>query len=114
MRSRWASFALVVGTVVAATLGTSTQAQALPGCPSNATCLWRGEDGTGESYIWRGGYVDLPSRFVDHVGSFRANRAGSFIDYADGKECRLVRSGDYAAHYQMRFGGEMDALGDSC
>ncbi len=97
-----------------ATVSSATPAQALPGCPSNAICLWRFQDGTGEQYVWRGGYVDLPSRFVDHVGSFRANRSGAFIDWATGKDCRPVRAGDYAANYSGRFGSKIDAVGNNC
>ncbi|WP_412075009.1 hypothetical protein ACLF6K_02615 [Streptomyces xanthophaeus] len=70
--------------------------------------------GTGELYVRRGGYVDLPSRFTDHVGSFRANRSGAFIDWADGKECRPVRAGDYAGNYASRFGSKIDAVGNTC
>ncbi|OKK22872.1 hypothetical protein AMK16_00580 [Streptomyces sp. CB00455] len=95
-------------------LSTTTPAVALPTCPGNAICLWRFQDGTGEVYIWRGGYVDLPSRFVDHVYSFRANRTGAFIDWAKGKECHAVRKGDYASNYGARFGSKMDAVGDTC
>ncbi|QLH19878.1 hypothetical protein [Streptomyces sp. Rer75] len=114
MNARFMRCALVAGTVVVTTLGPSVQAQALPACASNAICLWRFQDGTGELYTWRGGYVDLPSRFVDHVGSFRANRTGAFIDWATGKECRSVRKGDYASNYSGRFGAKIDAVGDTC
>jgi len=114
MNARLMRAALVAGTVVVTTLGTSTHAQALPACASNAICLWRFQDGTGDLYTWRGGYVDLPSRFVDHVGSFRANRTGAFIDWATGKECRSVRRGDYASNYSGRFGSKIDAVGDTC
>lgn len=114
MRARHLRTLLVAGAVVLTTLSSTTPAQALPACPSNAICLWRYQDGTGELYVWRGGYVDLPSRFTDHVGSFRANRSGAFIDWADGKECRPVRAGDYASNYASRFGSKIDAVGNTC
>ncbi|MEU7065684.1 peptidase inhibitor family I36 protein [Streptomyces sp. NPDC046161] len=105
---------LVFGAAVLTTLGTTTPAQALPACPGNAICLWRFQDGTGDLYVWRGGYVDLPGKFVDHVYSFRANRTGAFIDWAKGKECHSVRKGDYGSNYGSRFGSKMDAVGDNC
>lgn len=114
MKARTVRTLLVAGTVVAATFASPTAAQALPTCPSNAICLWRYQDGTGDAYVWRGGYVDLPAKFVDHVGSFRANRTGAFIDWASGKDCHPVRVGDYASNYQGRFGGKMDAVGNNC
>lgn len=114
MRARLARFALVAGTVMAATLGTTAEAQALPTCASNRICLWQGENGTGALYTWSGNYHDLPSGWVDHVGSYRANRAGAFIDWANGKECHAVPKGFYSAYYLSKFGGKMDAVGDTC
>ncbi|WP_329454137.1 peptidase inhibitor family I36 protein [Streptomyces sp. NBC_01497] len=116
MRKRWASFALVAGAMLATTLGTSaeTRAQPLILCPSNAICVWTGQYHTGTRYVWTGGYHDLPSNFTDHVGSFRANRSGAFIDWASGKDCHPVSKGDYADFYRNGFGGKMDAVGDNC
>ncbi|GHB51267.1 hypothetical protein GCM10010347_21280 [Streptomyces cirratus] len=114
MRTRHLRTLLVFGAAVFTALGTTTPAQALPACPSNAICLWRFQDGTGDVYVWRGGYVDLPGKFVDHVYSFRANRTGAFIDWAKGKECHSVRKGDYGSNYGSRFGSRMDAVGDNC
>ncbi|MFI1943117.1 peptidase inhibitor family I36 protein [Streptomyces virginiae] len=114
MRARHLRTLSVAGAVVLVSLVSTTPAQALPACPAKAICLWRYQDGTGELYVWRGGYVNLPSRFVDHVGSFRANRSGAFIDWATGKDCRPVRVGDYASNYSGRFGSKIDAVGDTC
>ncbi|MFF4444384.1 peptidase inhibitor family I36 protein [Streptomyces sp. NPDC001502] len=114
MRAHHLRTLFVAGAVALVSLTSTTPAQALPACPANAICLWRYQDGTGELYVWRGGYVDLPSRFVDHVGSFRANRSGAFIDWATGKECRPVHSGDYASNYSGRFGSKIDAVGNNC
>ncbi|MFF4262673.1 peptidase inhibitor family I36 protein [Streptomyces virginiae] len=114
MRARHLRTLSVAGAVALVSLVSTTPAQALPACPANAICLWRYQDGTGDLYVWRGGYVNLPSRFVDHVGSFRANRSGAFIDWATGKDCRPVRVGDYASNYSGRFGSKIDAVGDTC
>ncbi|MFD9336846.1 peptidase inhibitor family I36 protein [Streptomyces sp. NPDC060028] len=114
MKAHHLRILLVSGAVVLTTLSTSTPAQALPACPSNAICLWTFQDGTGDLYVWRGGYVDLPGKYTDHVYSFRANRTGAFIDWAHGKECHSVRKGDYASNYGSRFGSKMDAVGDNC
>lgn len=114
MRIRHTRVWPVAATALLAALVFPTPAQALPACASNAICLWRYQDGTGELYTWRGGYVNLPSRFVDHVGSFRANRKGAFIDWATGKDCRPVNVGDYASNYAGRFGSKIDAVGDTC
>ncbi|MDO0924238.1 peptidase inhibitor family I36 protein [Streptomyces sp. TG1A-8] len=119
-----AIFALVAGTMVAMTLGAPVEAQAQAQaqartqaralCPGNAICLWRGERHTGTRYVWTGGYHDLPGNFTDHVGSFRANTGGAFIDWASGKECHSVRKGDYRDYYLSGFGGKMDAVGRNC
>ncbi|MGW4317582.1 peptidase inhibitor family I36 protein [Streptomyces sp. NPDC004684] len=118
MGKRAASLALVGAALAATTLGASAdaQAQAQAGllCPSNAICLWRGQYHTGARYVWTGGYHDLPAGFTDHVGSFRANRTGAFIDWATGKVCHPVRKGDYGDFYLRGFGGKMDAVGNTC
>ncbi|NBM19414.1 peptidase inhibitor family I36 protein [Streptomyces sp. GC420] len=102
--------ALALGTLGSAT----TPAAAVPGCEANAICLWTGENGGGDLYVWKGGYVDVPAAFHDHVYSFRANRPGCFINYAEGtKEVRPVNPGDYADHYDEGFGAVLDAVGDA-
>ncbi|MFJ2815824.1 hypothetical protein [Streptomyces sp. NPDC087294] len=85
-------------------------------CSVNTICLWRQQYGLGdEVYRWKGGYVDLPARFRDHVWSFRANRSGAFIDWSGGrKTCRPVRSGDEWNVYNFDFGSRIDAVADKC
>ncbi|MGW4274246.1 hypothetical protein ACWEGQ_18230 [Streptomyces seoulensis] len=114
MGRRWAGFLLAASAVAATTLGAPAEARASVLCPGNAICLWHGQYHTGTRYVWTGGYHDLPGGFTDHVGSFRANRSGAFIDWASGKVCHPVRKGDYGDFYLRGFGEKMDAVGDNC
>lgn len=115
MRKHTARAMLVAGAMALTTLATATPSQAAPGCAANAVCLWTKANGGGQLYTWKGGYIDLPSQFTDHVGSFRANRSAGFIDWKGGtKACRTVRAGDYADNYQKAFGKLIDAVGDKC
>lgn len=110
---------LVLGVATAALVATAlapaTPSQAAPACEANAVCLWTKNNGGGQLYVWRGGYVDVPGEFHDHVYSFRANRGGAFINYNNGtKECRTITPGDYADNYNKGFGSQVDALADHC
>lgn len=106
---------VTVASAAASAMVPAKSAQAVPDCPANTICLWSGQYGGGDIYKWTGGYRDLPQRFHDHVGSFRARRGGAFIDYESGsKICRPVAPGDYADRYLGRFGGQMDAIDDHC
>ncbi|MEW1722941.1 hypothetical protein [Streptomyces sp. NPDC093109] len=109
------------GAVLLTTLGVASEpSYAAPSagltCSANTICLWRQQYGLGDDlYQWKGGYVDLPAKFRDHVWSFRANRSGAFIDWSGGKKtCRSVSPGDEWNVYNNDFGSRIDAVGDKC
>lgn len=111
IRTLLAAGALAMASLVT----TATPATAAPPCEAGAICLWTKKNGGGDLYIWRGGYVDVPPAFHDHTYSFRANRAGCFINYNEGtKEGRPVQAGDYADNYDEGFGAKLDAIADHC
>ncbi|MYW01225.1 hypothetical protein [Streptomyces sp. SID3343] len=115
MRAQAMPVAVVLLTILGGASAPAHAADSALKCSAKTICLWYQEYGEGDLYQWKGGYVDLPAKFRDHVWSFRANRSGAFIDWSGGKKtCRSVSPGDEWNVYREDFGSRIDAVADKC